>query len=271
MTVAPTSPFLDPILFAHDPPRVEEALAAGISAFIVDWETRGKEARQRGAGTEINRDTPDDLARLVRLGAPRRLCRINRMGPWTAREIEQALGAGATEILLPMVESPGEVERLLRLLGGRCGAGILVETRRAVERCRELAALPVGRVYVGLNDLAISRGSSSLFDAVVDGTVERLREVFAGSDFGFGGLTVADGGAPVPCRLLMGEMVRLGSDFTFLRRSFRRDVATRGMAGALDGMERLWRELAARSPDEVDRDRVALCREVSEHWGSSAA
>ena len=266
-----TRSFLDPVLFAHDPPRVREALAAGITGFIVDWETRGKEERQRGAGTEINRDTPEDLARLERLGAPSRLCRVNRMGPWTAREIEAAIAAGATEILLPMVESPEEVEAFLERIGGRCGAGILVETHRAVERSRELAALPIGRVYVGLNDLAISRRSRSLFDAVVDGTVERLRERFAGTPFGFGGLTVADGGAPVPCRLLMAEMVRLKTDFTFLRRSFRRDVAGRDMAEALDGMARLWCSLAARRPDAVESDRAALRRAVAEHWGSSAA
>jgi len=271
MTVEASKPFLDPILFAHDRERVRSALAAGISGFIVDWETRGKEERQRGADTEINRDSPDDLARLERLGAPRRLCRVNRMGPWTAREVDEAFVAGATEILLPMVERPREAEGFLELVDGRCGAGILVETVGAVERCRELAALPLTRVYVGLNDLAISRGTHNLFAAVVDGTVERLREAFDDVEFGFGGLTVADGGEPIPCRLLMAEMVRLGTDFTFLRRSFKRDVAGRSVGEALLGMERLWSELAARTPPQVEHDRAAPGAAVATHWGSSAA
>ncbi len=255
-------PFLDPILFAHGPELVRTALAAGIGSFIVDWEWRDKERRQRGADTEINRDTVEDLARLSALGAERRLCRINRLGPWTAREVDDALAAGATDLLLPMVEAPAEVEELLERCAGRCRTGILVETVRGVEAAAELAALPLDRVYVGLNDLAISRGSECLFEAVADGTVERLSHTFAGTRFGFGGLTVADGGRPLPSRLLMAEMVRLGCAFTFLRRSFRRDTAGRDMARELARMRSLWEDLAGRDEDEVERDRAALVARV---------
>jgi hypothetical protein len=246
------------ILFATEPGLVAAALAGGIGSFIADWETRGKERRQRGAGTEVNRDTPADLARLAALGAPRRYCRIDRFGAGTRREVEAAVEAGATCLFLPMVESPQQVETTRRWLDGRAELGILIETETAIRRAAELAAVAPGPVYVGLNDLAISRGSDWLFTAVADRTVERLRAAFPEHRFGFGGVTVADGGAPLPCRLLLAEMARLGCSFSFLRRSFKRDVAGRDMATEVAALGALWRRLAARRPAEVERDRREL-------------
>ncbi len=45
--------------------------------------------------------------------------------------------------------------------------------------------------------------------------------------FGVAGLTLPGGGVPVPSELLAAELVRLGADFTFLRRSFTADMAGR--------------------------------------------
>lgn len=252
------SPFLEPILFASRQPLLSRAIKAGIRSFIVDWEWRNKEQRQSSADTEINRDSPEDLARLATLGVESRLCRLNHLGDWTAEEIEVALEAGASDLLLPMVESPEQVDRFLSLVRSRARAGILIETVQALEAADEIASLPVDWVYVGFNDLAISRGSKNLFVPLIDGTMERLASVFRGRRFGFAGLTVADGGHPIPCCLLMGEMVRLGAAFTFLRRSFRRDVAHRDIGAALNGMRQLWSELARRSPLEVAANRSAL-------------
>lgn len=103
------------------------------------------------------------------------ICRINAYSERTPNELEQAIGAGADEILLPMVRTVGEVEKVRTLAKGRCGVGILVETTNALRNVEELARLPLTRVYVGLNDLAIERGSPNLFAALVDGTVEDVR------------------------------------------------------------------------------------------------
>jgi len=93
-------------------------------------------------------------------------------------EVEQAVGAGADEVLLPMIQTAEAVEAALGLAAGRCGVGILIETVRAVGLAEELAGLPLTRVYVGLNDLAIERRTPSIFAAVADGTVERVRAPF---------------------------------------------------------------------------------------------
>lgn len=255
-------PDLELVLFETRAEEVARALEAGIGSLIVDWEWREKERRQRGADTEINRDGPEDVERLRELGVPRRYCRVNRFGPWTRGEVEAARAAGATHLLLPMVERAGEVEALLGwarpAAGRRMEVGILVETAAGIEAAPELARLPLDRVYVGLNDLAISRGSASLFDAVADGTVEALLEVFAGHRFGFGGVTVVDGGFPVPCRLLLAEMARLDCAFSFLRRSFKRDLAGRDPAEEVRRIGELWRRLRERSAAEVAADRSEL-------------
>ncbi|MGI8807048.1 MAG: aldolase/citrate lyase family protein [Acidimicrobiales bacterium] len=218
--------------FANTASRARAVVGAGAAGVVVDWERRGKVARQAGADTQINADSPDDLAavRAVRQGTV--LCRVNRWSAWTPAEIELAVGLGADEILLPMVRRPEEVDAALEVVSGRCGLGILVETGEAVRRVDALVARPLARVYLGLNDLMIDRGGSSLFAPLVDGTVERVAAatIGAGIPFGVAGLTRPEAGVPVPCRLLQGALARVGSTFTFLRRSFWADTAGRDLA-----------------------------------------
>jgi hypothetical protein len=213
-------------LFTVDPGFGAEVVAAGATGVVIDWERRGKARRQAGEGTQINADTPDDLSRLRAATDGRLLCRVNAVGPWTAAEVDEAVARGADEILLPMVRTPDDVDRALDLVDGRCGLGILIETQDAVARAAELVRRPLSRVYLGLNDLRIDRGSDNLFSPLIDGTVDAVRAVVPGR-FGVGGLTLPGGGVPVPTTLLGAELVRLGADFTFLRRAFTTDMAGR--------------------------------------------
>lgn len=244
-------------LFSTDPGSIRDAVDAGVRGVVVDWERLGKEERQAWADTQIGRDTLEDLVRVRACTSAPVLCRIDGYGDATAEEVEEAIEAGADEILLPMVRTREEVEAVLELLGGRCGLGILVETVAATLEAEALGRLPLSRVYVGLNDLAIERGSPSIFDAVADGTVERLRRVFH-VPFGFGGLTLPDRGHPIPCRLLIGEMARLGCDFSFLRRSFHRDVRGRDPRVEIPRLLEALRQALRRSPAAVSRDREEL-------------
>jgi hypothetical protein len=248
-------------LFASDPNLVTTAIDSGVDGVIVDWERRGKSERQAGADTEIRDDTPEDLAAVrAATGAPV-LCRVNGPGPGMEREIEQAVALGADEILLPMVRTPAEVEGAFELTAGRCGLGILVETESSVDCVESLARLPLTRVYFGLNDFAIERGAASIFEALVDGTVERVRRHFE-VPFGVAGLTRPELGRPIPCRLLIGELARLGCDFSFLRRSFLRDVEAGAMAPALVAIRAAIEEARGRGPNAIDRDRVELASAV---------
>jgi hypothetical protein len=249
------------VYFSTQPIRIAEAVAAGIDTVIVDCEYLGKVDRQAGADTQINRDTMDDLRRVRECTRARVACRINRCHESTAREVEEAIGAGAGEIFLPMVRAAEEVGRVLRLVAGRCALSILVETEAAVQCSHRLARLPVSRVYVGLNDLAIDRGSVSIFEAVADGTVEQVRREFS-VPFGFGGLTLPDRGSPIPCRLLIGEMARLECSFSFLRRSFTRDTAGKRLQPLVPRIRAALLEAAARTAAEVQRDREEFLRAV---------
>ncbi len=250
------------MLFSVDPAMVREAAAAGIDGFIVDWENSGKLRRQAQADTQINHDTYEDLVGVRDATAARVICRINRFGDHTAGEVESAIRAGADEILLPMAAGPEEVESVIAMAAGRAGIGMLVETQAAVENAPGLARLPLTRVYMGLNDLAIDRGTPNIFTALIDGTVDAVRKHFS-VPFGFAGLTLPDRGHPIPCRLLLGELARLDCDFTFLRRSFLRDIRGREMALEVPGIRQAMKLAQQRGGAMVEDNRRQLHEAVS--------
>ena len=169
-----------------------------------------------------------------------------------------------------MVRSAGEVERALELVGGRVGLGILVETRDAVAAAGDLARLPLSRVYVGLNDLAIERGTPTIFAPLADGLLDELRERFAAVRFGFGGLTLPEAGTPLPCRLLMGELARLRADFTFLRRSFYRDVAGKDPEQEVARIRAAVAAAFARPPEAESADRSELLARLAPREAQTA-
>jgi hypothetical protein len=251
-------------VFSVTPGYVRDAVAAGIHGAVVDWELRGKARRQAGHDTQINRDTPADLSRVRQATTGRVLCRINSFGPWTAGEIADAIARGADELLLPMVRTVEQVDRTLELVDDRCGLGILIETLPAVAAVPGLATRPLSRIYVGLNDLRIARGSSQLFEPLIDGTVDRVRTSVEHIPFGVAGLTRPDAGWPLPCRLLLAELARLGTDFTFLRRSFLADTVGRDLSYEVPRLLDAVRQARGRLPDDVRADRddlVAALRE----------
>lgn len=236
--------------------------AGRVSKVVVDWERRGKAERQEsasatiGTDTQISTDTVEDLAAVSSISAVPVSCRLN---PWSSdskAEVESAIECGADEVLLPMVRTPGEASAFLSVVDGRVDVGILVETASAVASAPELGDLPLSSVYVGLMDLAIDRGSPSIFDALVDGTVDQVREHFE-IPFGVGGLTVPGGGHPILVEILAGELVRLECDFSFLRRSFIRDCGedpSLALTAILEMLDRLERRTAT----EVALDRSVL-------------
>lgn len=249
---------MDLLLFTVDPALAARAVRAGVDGVVVDWERRGKARRQAGEGTQINGDTPADLVKVRASTGGRVVCRVNGAGPWTAAEVDLAVSLGADEVLLPMVRHPREVDAALDAVRGRCGLGVLVETGAGLACAAELADRPLSRLYVGLNDLRIDRGSTELFAPLVDGTVEQVRADAGRTPFGVAGLTLPDRGAPVPSRLLAGELVRLGASFTFLRRSFLADVAGRSLEVEVRRIQDHVRACRLRTPEQVAADRAAL-------------
>lgn len=248
---------MDLFLFSVDPLWGGDVVAAGAAGIVVDWERRGKERRQLGEGTQISTDTPEDLSRMRAATDGRLICRLNGFGPWTADEVEDAIARGADELLLPMVRTAESVDRTLDLVAGRCGLGILIETQDAVDIAAELARRPLSRIYVGLNDLRIDRRSDQLFRPLVDGTVDAVRAEVT-QPFGVGGLTLPGGGFPVPGEVLAAELIRLRTDFTFLRRSFIADMQGRDPWVEVPRLLDSLAELRRADPAEAETNRQRL-------------
>ncbi len=251
---------IDLFLFSTNAPFARACCDAGVAGVVIDWENRGKRDRQAGFDTQINGDTARDLMRVRQAGCRRIVCRINGLHDGTEAEVEEAISGGASEILLPMVREPREALQVWRMVAGRAGLGILIETRQAAARAGEFGSLPLARIYVGLNDLSIELGNRSLFRALADGTVDLIRRDLRHSTvpFGIGGLTVPEGGYPLPCSLLAGELARLNASFTFLRRSFLRDIHGRKPEVEIPRILAGIAEKRSRSAAEIERDRQAF-------------
>jgi hypothetical protein len=231
------------LLFADQRKTIKEAINVGLNEFMVDCEWRGKSERQTGADTDTTFASFEQLQRAASLQDAEINCRINSFGTWTDGEIEIAIEAGVKRIFLPMVRTIKEVEHFLKRVGNRVQPAILIETDEAVTIASELGKLPLSRVYVGLNDLAISRGYGVIFKPLLDGTLEYLREVFWDIPFGFGGVTLLGFGHPCPVELLLAEMHRLHCDFSFLRRSFYRDSESKNVAQEIKKIHNYWQQL----------------------------
>lgn len=260
----PHVPMIDLHLFFNGPESLAVAVAGGVDAVVVDCEERGKQERQHGYDTEINLWRPRDCEQ-VRAAAPelRVVCRLDSfrtIGTGVLDQAREAVSAGAHEVILPMVDAIDEVDAILEAVAGRADVGVMIETEKAIASVGQFDTLPLRRVFVGLNDLMIERRSRHLFEGVLDGTVERLRPRFRSLAFGFGGMTLPDRGHPVPSRLMIAELARMHCDFTFLRRSFYRDVAASGLdpAEAVARMRGAWATACARSPAAVAAERGEL-------------
>lgn len=253
-------PALDILLFTVDAALARRAADAGIAGFVVDWEDRRAGAERAACDNGLAPDTVDDLGRIAALGSGKVVCRINPVGPATADEVDLALANGATDLLVPMIEIPHDLERVQRLAGDRARVGAMIETEEACRNAAEIARVAPAFVYVGLLDLAISRCEGNVFRPLADGTADRLRDHFADTPFGIGGVTVADKGSPVPCPALLGEVARLRGHFVFARRSYLRDTVGRDLTEEGARLRALWCNLARRDSTSVERDHEEFAR-----------
>ncbi len=252
---------LELFCFCTDPTGVRAVAGEGVDALVVDWEQGDKRVRQTGHDTLISSDTPEDLDAVRAATTAPIICRINGVGPWTAAEVERAITGGADELLIPMVRGTDEIDHVAALVRGRARVGALLETEEAVEAAADISGRGLSRVYVGLNDLRIARGRPTIFEPFIDGTLDRLRVDVGDVPFGVGGLTIPGAGTPVPVELLLGELLRLRCDFTFLRRSFWQ-AAGADPARAVRDIRSSIAAAATRTSDQIDRDREALERVV---------
>tara|TARA_R110002049_G_scaffold10127_3_gene50469 strand:+ start:180392 stop:181201 length:810 start_codon:yes stop_codon:yes gene_type:complete len=251
--MSPVDDTFDLLLFHRDLDVSAAYLEAGAAGVIVDLEIWEKRQRQSGYDTEINNHGIADLIALRGRTDQKVLCRVSRSDP-DDHELSAVIGEGADEIIVPMLTSAAQAERFLRRVDGACKVTLMVETRGAVADIRDIATLPADRIYVGLNDLRIDRGSRTIFAPLADGLLEDMRDCCSDIAFGFGGLTLPGLGAPLPGHHLYAAMARLDCRFTFLRRSFYRDSVTLDPAEALRAIQADLQRYRRRSEVEQQND-----------------
>ena len=246
------------ILFENDTDGASRHLRAGITSFMIDTETLGKDARQLGFGTDISPGTFSDLGRISSIPGGTTWCRLNRYGDHSRAEVDRAIDAGSDVVLLPMSKSLAEVEAFLGLIANRASPAIMIETVEAAALAPELGSLPIKYAFFGLNDFTISRGGGSIFNALVDGSVERVRNALPEIEFGVAGLTDISKGHPIPSAYLLEELERLQCSFTFLRRSFRRDSVHRSAEKIVEEIQAYWQACSSRKPLDRENDHKKL-------------
>jgi hypothetical protein len=233
-------------------------IEGGADGIIVDLETRGKSDRQQGYNTQINHHSINDIVQLKETTNSYVICRINSLNNHSKHEIDNVIAAGADEILVPMIKTESDVEHILAFIDNRIKMGILIETKEAVNIAHYLDQYRLSRIYVGLNDLHISRQSISIFSAFIDGTVEKIRQSINNTPFGFAGLTIPGKGDPLAVEHITHELARLNSNFTFLRRSFFNDTENKHAAIEIPRILEAFKQAKKRSTSTVQYDQQKL-------------
>ena len=247
------------LLFYSNKSLINRIATKDITGIIVDWERKGKEERQIHYNTEINIHDKKTLVEARSIRNKHLICRVNGGPHLGLDEISTAISLGADEILIPMVTHPNEIIQALEFcVSKNIKVGILVETLGAVESIHDFAKLPLSRVFFGLNDYAIQSSNSNIFSPIIDDTIKYVADAVQDIPFGFGGLTHTDLGSPISCRLLLAEMIKHGCSFSFLRRSFYRDLKTISHHTIYESISQEVAQLNKRSPDEIKKDTEQL-------------
>lgn len=256
--MTPSLPRFELLLFHHKMDLSRDCVDAGIDGLMIDLERKGKSLRQNGFDTQISQHALSDLRAVARAFRAPIICRIDGPCRSTAHQIEQVLDAGAQEIVVPMIQTLPEAEFVVHRVNGRAKVALMIETVPATKLVAELSSLPINRIYVGLNDLNISRGTPHIFMPMIDGLLADIRASAGPVKFGFGGLTLPHLGYPLPAKHLFTEMARLRCEFTFLRRSFYRDLSAVGPSGALGQLRDTIDRARQRSEEQVNQDHCQM-------------
>jgi hypothetical protein len=258
----------------RDPAIARRADEAGVDRIGVDVERLVKHDRQGHIpNARISDHDLSDLSALRRCVRHAALfARLDSMHARSGDEIDAAIGAGASVLMLPFFTRPSEVERFVRLVDGRARVVLLLETAAAVARLHDILEVDgIAEVMVGLNDLQLSSGLANPFEVVVSDVMAAVsRQVLErGCAFGFGGLArLGDVTLPVPPDLVIAQHARLGSTSAWLSRSF--------FGGSMDGLD-LGAEVAklrgriefwsSQPPETLTRERDRLRRHLRQIAG----
>ncbi|MGM1051927.1 MAG: aldolase/citrate lyase family protein [Pseudomonadota bacterium] len=203
----------------------------GVARIFLDQEVLGKAERQGHLDTHKAAHTLEEIAAVAAvLEHAELMVRLNPCNPQSREEIEAALGSGAQRLMLPMFTTRREVEGFLSMVAGRVPVSFLAETPQALARLPDwLPLLKPGwdEVHIGLNDLSLSMGLDFLFEPMAGRLLEPAASLLASSGirWGVGGIAQI-GQGELPAETVLGEHVRLGSEWVILSRAFHQGANT---------------------------------------------
>ncbi|MBZ0329204.1 hypothetical protein KZO25_02595 [Halomonas sp. ANAO-440] len=230
----------------------------GVARIFMDQEVLGKAQRQGHLDTHKAAHSLEDIAAVASvLQHAELMVRLNPLNVSTRREVDAALEHGAQRLMLPMFSSRTEVEQFLDIVNSRVPITFLAETAASLVRLPDWVGLLMpGRdeVHIGLNDLSLSMGLGFLFEPMaarlLDPTAAVLNQ--ATVTWGVGGVARI-GQGELPAETVLGEHVRLGSQWIILSRAFHAGAATSaGLLATLD------------FPAEIGK-----LRQAEAHWRSA--
>ncbi len=220
------------LMYITDKPEVAKiAQKSGVDRIFVDMEYIGKDQRQGGMDTVQSHHTYADIeniSKTIQGGTSELLVRVNPIHDATyeycssEEEIDTAIKCGADVVMLPMFRTPNEVERFIKAVDGRAKTVLLLETREADLAVNEILAVGgYDEIHIGINDLHLAYKKKFMFELYIDGTLDRLSQVFNEHDvkFGIGGIARVGYGM-LPAEHIIAEHYRLGSQMAILSRSF---------------------------------------------------
>lgn len=229
----------------------------GVARIFMDQETIGKAERQGHLDTHKVNHSLQEIANVASvLKLAELMVRLNPLYIDTRMEIEAALDHGAQRLMLPMFTTRDEVAAFLDLVNGRVPVTFLAETPQALVRLPDwLPLLTPGRdeVHFGLNDLSLGMGLGFLFEPMAARLFDLGAEWLnlAGITWGVGGIARV-GQGELPAEIILGEHVRLGSQWLILSRAFHGGASSRSELlrnldflheiGELRHAEAQWRE-----------------------------
>ncbi|MEA2120509.1 aldolase/citrate lyase family protein [Halovibrio sp. HP20-50] len=203
----------------------------GVARIFMDQEVLGKAERQGHLDTHKAAHSLQEIAAVAGvLKQAELMVRLNPLNALTHQEVEGALDNGAQRLMLPMFSSRAEVEQFMAMVDGRVPVTLLAETAASLVRLPDwLDLLTPGsdEVHIGLNDLSLNMGLRFLFEPMaarlLDPAAAALNQ--AGVTWGVGGVARI-GQGELPAETVLGEHVRLGSQWIILSRAFHAGAAT---------------------------------------------
>ena len=212
------------LMYITNKPEVAKiAQNAGVDSIFVDLEIIGKEERQGGLDTVISRHKIEDVTTIKEsLNKSQLLVRVNPIYENSKMEIDEVINRGADIVMLPMFRSKREVEKFIKYVDGRAKVCLLLETKEAVERLKDILKVKgIDEIHIGLNDLHLAYKKKFMFELLANGMVEKICNEIKKTNikYGFGGIASL-GKGDIKAEMILKEHYRLGSSQVILSRSF---------------------------------------------------